>query len=224
MRILLVEDTIPLRRSLQTRLAQVGHAVDAAADGETGWALMANHGYDLVILDVTLPGIDGWTLLRRLRTRSATTGALVLSAESRLAERVQALELGADDFLLKPFAMAEFLARVRALLRRVYHAPDPLIRIDDLEIDLTKRSARRAGLELRLTRREFALLEYLALRQGQIVTRPEIIAHLFQAAGRKDGNIVNVYVGYLRRKLDRQGMRPLLRTRHGVGYGLQAGV
>ena len=224
MRILLIEDSAPLRRSLQARLAKAGHAVDAVADGEAGWSLLAGHAYDLVVLDVLLPGVDGWTLLRRLRTRKAATAVLVMSAVSAVTERVRALELGADDYLVKPFAQAEFLARARALLRRVYHVPDPLIRITDLEIDLTARTARRAGRELALTRREFALLEYLALRQGQIATRAEIIAHLFQAAGRKDGNIVSVYVGSLRRKLDRPGMPPLLRTRHGVGYGLQAGA
>lgn len=220
MRILVIEDYRPLRQAVTAGLQEEGYAVDAAADGDEGWWHIQAATYDLIILDLMLPGISGTELLRRLQARGAATHVLVLTARDTIDERVAGLDLGADDYLIKPFAFPELLARIRSLLRRTYGAKDPVIRIADLAIDTASRTARRGDQVIELTSREYHLLEFLALRQGQLVTRTEIWEHLYDLRSETSSNVVDVYVGYLRKKIERTDLPRLIHTRRGLGYVL----
>jgi DNA-binding response OmpR family regulator len=222
MRILVVEDYPPLRLAVVEALRLHDHAVDAAGDGEEArWFAQANR-YDLIILDLMLPGIDGLGLLREWRGRGDGTHVLVITARDAIEDRVAGLDGGADDYLVKPFPMPELLARVRALLRRGYQTKNPLVTVGDLEIDTVRRSARRGGRDLGLTPREYALLVYLASRQGEVVTRDEIRERLYDFDRDPSSNVINVYIGYLRRKLGDEP-HPLLHTVRGQGYLLAEG-
>ena len=218
MRILLVEDYAPVREAVAQGLREAGFAVDAAAGGEQGWWYASSGEYDVIILDLMLPGLDGLTILKRLRAAGRNTHVLILTARGDVADRVQGLDLGADDYLAKPFAFEELLARVRALVRRKYDAKDPAITIADLRIDTAARTVARRGRPVDLTPREYALLEYLALRAGHVVTRTEIWEHVYDFHSTAESNVVDVYIGYLRRKLDLPGAPPLIHTRRGQGY------
>jgi len=220
MRVLVVEDYAPLARSVQQGLREAGYAVDGASDGEEGLALAESTPYDAVVLDLMLPRIDGLTVLARLRARGHGAAVLILTARDGVSDRVKGLDGGADDYLLKPFAFEELLARLRAVIRRRYPASGNTIRIADLEIDTAARSVRRAGEGITLSGREYALLEYLARRRGQIVTRSEIWDHLYDFAADPSSNVVDVYVGYLRRKVDQAHAVKLLKTHRGIGYSL----
>lgn len=219
MRILLVEDYAPLRQAVAEALRLQGYAVDVASDGAEGRWYAAGNTYDLIILDLMLPEIDGLTLLRIWRDQGVTTHILVITAHDTLDDRIAGLDGGADDYLVKPFAMPELLARARALLRRGYQIKNPLLTIGDLVIDTTRRQAKRGGRDLELTPREYALLEYLASRQGELVSREEIREHVYDFAADPSSNVINVYVGYLRRKLGEESP-PLLHTQRGQGYML----
>ena len=218
MRILVIEDYRPLRQAVTAGLQEEGYAVDAAADGDEGWWHIQAATYDLIILDLMLPGINGTELLRRLQARGAATHVLVLTARDTIDERVAGLDLGADDYLIKPFAFPELLARIRSLLRRTYGAKDPVIRIADLAIDTVSRTARRGDAGIELTSREYHLLEFLALRQGQLVTRTEIWEHLYDLRSETSSNVVDVYIGYLRKKIEHADLPRLIHTRRGLGY------
>jgi len=220
MRILLVEDYEPIRASVAQGLREAGFAVDAAADGEEGLWYARTGEYDVIVLDLMLPKVDGLTILRTLRDAGSQTHVLVLTARDAMDDRVQGLDLGADDYLVKPFAFEELLARVRALVRRRYAAKNPLIRVADLEIDTAARQVRRAGQTIPLTPREFALLEYLANRVGQVVSRTDIWEHVYDFHSDADSNVVDVYIGYLRKKIETQGLARLIHTRRGQGYVL----
>ncbi|MEW6249243.1 MAG: response regulator transcription factor [Planctomycetota bacterium] len=221
MRVLIVEDYAPLRQSLAQALQEAGFAVDAAADGEVGlWHAQAG-GHDVIVLDIALPRLDGLSLLHKLRQAGRKTPVLLLTARDTVADRVSGLDAGADDYLVKPFALAELLARVRALLRRKYETADPVIRVQDLEVDTAGRTVRRAGAAIDLTAREYALLEYLAHRAGQIVSRTEILEHVYDFRATVESNVVDVYIGYLRKKLERPGRPRLIHTRRGQGYVLE---
>jgi DNA-binding response OmpR family regulator len=165
-----------------------------------------------------LPKIDGLTILQGLRKRDNPVHVLILTAKDTLPDRVRGLNLGADDYLVKPFAFAELLARVRALLRRKYESKSPVITSADIEIDTRTRTASRAGKTISLTAREYAILEYLALREGQLVTRSEIWDHVYDWAADANSNVVDVYIGHLRRKLEQGGASRLIHTRRGLGY------
>lgn len=221
MRILLVEDYAPLVRSVTQGLREAGYAVQSAADGEQGLALAQSSPWDAIILDVMLPRLDGFGVLRALRQANQRTPVLMLTARDAVADRVQGLDLGADDYLLKPFAFEELLARVRAVVRRGYQGPDNTLRIADLEIDTAARAVRRAGEPVTLSAREYALLEYLAARAGQVVSRTEIWEHVYDFAADPSSNVIDVYIGYLRKKLDQREPR-LIHTRRGQGYVLEA--
>jgi DNA-binding response OmpR family regulator len=219
-RLLIVEDYGPLRDSLTRGLRDAGYAVDATGSGRDGLWYAQNHPYDVVILDVMLPGIDGFELLRRLRRAGHTTHVLVLTARDAVADRVTGLDLGADDYLVKPFAFDELLARLRAMVRRRYDRVDPVIRIGDLEVDTRARRARRGGRVVGLSAREYALLEYLAHRAGQIVSRTELWDHAYDEAAEPGSNVLDVHISHLRRKIDDGSDRKLIHTRRGQGYVL----
>jgi DNA-binding response OmpR family regulator len=220
MRLLLVEDYGPLARSVAQGLREAGYVVDAAADGAEGLARAEEGSYDAIVLDLMVPKLDGLTLLERLRGGGSQTPVLILTARDEVSDRVAGLDRGADDYLVKPFAFDELLARLRALIRRRYQAPASVIRIADLEVDTIARTVRRAGRAVTLSAREYALLEYLALRRGQVVTRIEIWKHVYDFAAERGSNVIDVYVGYLRRKVDDGHTHKLLSTHRGLGYSL----
>jgi len=221
MKILVVEDYEPLRRSLVRGLREAGYAVDSAVDGEDGLNCAESATYDVVVLDLMLPKVDGFTVLKSLRSRETTSRVLVLTAKGAVDDRVRGLDLGADDYLIKPFAFEELLARVRALQRRKYRQTSPLIKIADLEVDTSARVVRLQGRIVDLTAREYSILEVLAVRRGQVVTRDEIRDRIYDFAAERYGNVVDVYIGYLRKKLSRDGAPPLIRTKRGMGYVIE---
>jgi DNA-binding response OmpR family regulator len=220
MRILVVEDYAPLRASLIQGLGEAGFAVDATGDGDEGLWYARSNPYDLILLDVMLPGRDGLDITRALRAEGCASHILLLTAKDTVEDRVRGLDRGADDYLVKPFAFAELLARVRALVRRSYQAKDPILRIADLEIDTAARVVRRGAEAIELSPREYALLEYLAARAGQVVSRSDIWEHTYDFASESGSNVVDVYIGYLRRKIERDGLPRLIHTRRGLGYVL----
>jgi DNA-binding response OmpR family regulator len=220
MRILVVEDYPPLRRSLSQGLRESGYAVDEAADGEEASTLVSSVPYDAIVLDLMLPKIDGLALLEEIRRQENPAGIVILTARDTVSDRVKGLDLGADDYLVKPFAFEELLARVRAVIRRRYRSPESTIQVDDLEIDPVARVVKRGGKPVALSAREYSLLEYLAARRGQVVTRAEIWDHVYDFASEPNSNVVDVYIGYLRRKIDQSEKRALIQTRRGLGYVL----
>jgi len=222
MRLLVIEDYRPLRQSLTKGLREAGFAVDTTRDGAEGlWYAMGNE-YDVIILDLMLPGMDGLSILRKLRAKGRQSHVLILTAKDTLEDRIKGLDLGADDYLVKPFAFKELLARVRALLRRGYRQKNPRIKIKGLRIDLTRQRVWRGRTEIQLTPREYALLEYLAMRAGQTVPRTDIWEHVYEFNSSASSNVVDVYIGYLRKKLERPGKPSLIRTVRGRGYTLGA--
>ncbi len=220
MRLLLIEDYRPLRQSLTKGLHEAGFAVDATGDGNEGlWYALGNE-YDVIILDLMLPGMDGLEILRRVRSQGRKASVLILTAKDTVQDRVTGLDLGADDYLVKPFAFEELLARVRALLRRSYQEKNPCLEIADLRIDLTAQRVWRGTEEIQLTAREYALLEYLAMRAGQAVSRTGIWEHVYEFNASASSNVVDVYVGYLRKKIERTDKPALIHTLRGRGYML----
>ncbi len=220
MRVLVIEDYEPLRRSLVRGLREDGYAVDESADGEAGLSYAESSVYDIIVLDLMLPKRDGFSILKTLRDTGSPSRILILTARDRIDDRVRGLDLGADDYLVKPFAFEELKARVRALQRRAYHQTSPTIRVADLEVDTVARTVRRAGQAIDLTAREYSVLEFLAARKGEVVTRDEISTRIYDFSVNRNSNIVDVYVGYLRRKLEREGRSRLIHTRRGFGYVL----
>lgn len=220
MRLLLIEDYPPLRKSVAKGLREAGFAVDATGDGNEGlWYAMGNE-YDAIILDLMLPGMDGLGILKRLRSRGRQSHVLILTARDTVPDRVKGLNLGADDYLVKPFAFEELLARIGALVRRKYEAKSPVMRVGDLEIDTNERTVRRAGRVLDLTAREYSLLHFLVLRAGRVVTRTELWEHVYEFAAEPNSNVIDVHIGHLRRKLESRGLPRLIHTRRGIGYVL----
>jgi len=220
MRLLLIEDYLPLQQSLTKGLREAGFAVDTTADGQEGlWYAMSNE-YDVIILDLMLPGMDGLEILKKIRAQGRKSHVLILTAKDTLQDRVTGLDLGADDYLVKPFAFEELLARVRALLRRSYSQKNPCINIEDLRIDLASQRVWRGREEIQLTPREYALLEYLAMRAGQTISRTDIWEHIYEFKSTASSNVVDVYIGYLRKKIEQPGKPSLIRTIRGRGYSL----
>ena len=220
MRLLLVEDYPPLQKSLTKGLREAGFAVDVTGDGEEGLWYALSNTYDAIILDLMLPGMDGLTVLRRLRAKGRKTHVLILTARADVPERVEGLDLGADDYLTKPFAFEELLARVRALVRREYDQKAPQLRIGDLRIDTAAQRVWRGERQITLTSREYALLAYLVRRLDDVVTRSDIWEHVYDFNSSATSNVVDVYVGYLRKKLDNGQGPSLIRTVRGRGYSL----
>ncbi len=222
MRLLLIEDYKPLQKSLVKGLREANFAVDYTGDGREGLWYAKSNDYDVIILDIMLPGLDGLSILKKLRALGDTTHILILTAKDTLEDKVRGLELGADDYLIKPFEFEELLARLRALIRRDYKKKNPQLTIEDLTIDLNTHQVHRAGQLITLTAREYALLEYLAMREGQIVTRTDIWEHVYEFNSAASSNVVDVYIGYLRKKVEKQGKLALIHTIRGRGYLLGA--
>jgi len=219
-RLLVVEDYVPLRESLARGLKDANYAVDATGDGTEGLWYAENHPYDVILLDLMLPGVGGLEILKKLRATGNTTYVLVLTAKDAVEDRVRGLDAGADDYLVKPFAFDELLARLRAIIRRRYERVDPVIRIADLEVDTRARRARRAGSVIALSAREYALLEYLANRTGHIVSRTELWDHAYDQAAEPGSNVLDVHISHLRKKIDEGHDKKLIHTRRGQGYVL----
>jgi two-component system, OmpR family, copper resistance phosphate regulon response regulator CusR len=221
MRILIVEDEPKTAAYVRKGLAEHGYVVDVADNGIEGLHLATSFDYDLVLLDVMLPGADGWHVLERLR-RERHTPVLFLSARDAVADRVKGLELGADDYLVKPFAFSELLARIRTLLRRGAVQAEQRVRVADLDVDLVRRRVARAGERIELTAREYALLEYFARHAGEVVSRTLIAEHVWDMNFDSDTNVVDVAVRRLRAKIDEPFDAKLIHTIRGVGYVLEA--
>jgi DNA-binding response OmpR family regulator len=218
MRILVVEDYAPLASSIVGALREAGWAADHAADGEEALGFAEASRYDAIVLDLMLPKLGGLEVLARLRAKGNDSAVLILTARDGVGDRVQGLDTGADDYLVKPFALAELLARLRALVRRRYQGATPSLKVADLVIDTAGRTVQRAGKSITLSAREYAVLEYLASRKGQVVTRAEIWDHVYDFASEPSSNVVDVYIGYLRRKIDQGHEQRLIHTRRGQGY------
>lgn len=223
MKILIVEDSSYLRNSLETGLKQAGYAVDSAADGRDGLWRAETGIYDVILLDLMLPMQDGLTLLEQIREKGVASRVLVITAKDTIDDRVRGLDRGADDYLVKPFAFEELLARIRSLSRRAYGTSQDKIRIGDLDIQLRARAILVRGTKVHLTRREYMLLEYLGLRQGEIVTRSEIEEHIYDDGSELSSNVVDATVARVRRKLVAAGSTACIQTQRGMGYSLEPG-
>jgi DNA-binding response OmpR family regulator len=222
MRVLIVEDEVEVADLLQRTLREAAWAADIAATGAAGLNALAVSDYDLAILDIALPDIDGLTVCRRWRERGGRTPILMLTARGALGDRVRGLDAGADDYLAKPFAVEELLARLRALARRPPAAHDVKLRFQDLELDPAARAANRGDREIRLTAREYALLEYFMRNPQRVLDRRRILEHVWDDNFDPVANAVDVLVGRVRRKVDPDGRRPLIHTLRGAGYVLSA--
>jgi len=221
MRILIIEDHRPLAQSLARGLREETYAVDTAFDGEEGYFLAESNPYDAIILDLIIPKLDGLELLKKLRQKGISTPVLILTALDAPEQIVAGLETGADDYLIKPFHFEELLARIRALIRRETHHKDPLLKVADLVINTRTRQVERSSQEIVLTAKEYALLEYLALHQGEVVSRSELWEHAYDWAAELNSNVLDVHLHHLRQKIDQPFATKLLHTVKGAGLVLK---
>ena len=221
MRLLMVEDDVKLVRALERGLAREGYTVDLARSGDDALARAREHEYDAVLLDLMLPGLDGFSVCERLRRSDALVPVLMLTARTEVDDRIRGLDAGADDYLVKPFDFGELLARLRALIRRGPTERPPVMELAGLRLDAVARSVTYGGREVELSAREFAVLECLARHAGEAVSRMQLLEHVW-SEGDVSLNVVDVYVGYLRKKLEGADGPPLIRTVRGVGFMLEA--
>jgi DNA-binding response OmpR family regulator len=219
-RVLVAEDHPTLARSIAQGLREEGYAVDLTFRGNEALEMAVREPYDCIVLDMMLPGVDGFQLIPMLRQNKILSPVVCLTARDAMEDRVRGLDLGADDYIVKPFQWAELLARVRAVIRRTHQQTSTVLNVADLEIDMSAKTCKRAGKGIRLSAREFALLSYLAHRAGQIVTRAEIHSHLYDEHDDVTSNVVDVYIAYLRTKIDKDHPVKLIHTRHRQGYVL----
>jgi DNA-binding response OmpR family regulator len=225
MRILLAEDDLRLGRAVKRVFEEEGYETTVASDGGQALAAASGQEFDVIVLDIILPGLDGFEVCRRLRVGGIQTPVLMMTARVDVEDRVRGLDSGADDYMLKPFAVAELLARVRALTRRsskLNGTGRDELRAGDLMLDIARHSAIRDGREIELTVKEFQLLELLLRHQGQVLTRAQILDHVWQYDKDFASNVVDIYIHYLRNKIDKGFSRPLIHTVRGVGYALRA--
>jgi two-component system OmpR family response regulator len=222
MRLLLVEDDVKLTRALERGLAREGYAVDVAATGDEGLERATSADYDAVILDVMLPGLDGFAVCEGLRRRERFVPVLMLTARGEVADRIRGLDGGADDYLVKPFDFGELLARLRVLVRRGPSERAPVLAVGGIRLDAEAHLVTRAGHQVELTRREFAVLELLARNAGTVVPRARLLEEVWEGDHDVSPNVVDVYVGYLRKKLERPSQPRLIRTVRGVGFVLES--
>ena len=221
MKILVIEDDEVLSEILVAVLNKEGFAVDVTGDGEEGLYLAEQYAPDAIVLDVILPTLDGLSLLKQLRQKGITIPVLLLTTQSSVAHKVEGLNLGADDYLPKPFDHEELVARLRSILRRNKGLGSSVIQIGDLEINVATRTVKRAGQYINLTAKEFNLLEYLAIHADRVVSRTEILEHLYDSAFESDSNLIDVYITYLRNKIDKPFPTKLIQTVRGAGYILK---
>jgi len=220
-KVLVVEDSERLRRSLEHGLTRSGFVVETASDGQLGLSYAVHGAPDVVVLDLMLPKLDGLAVLRRLREGGSKVHVLVLSAKDRVAERIEGLRLGADDYLTKPFDFDELVARIRALVRRSYGDKDPVHRVGSLVVDTGAHTVTRGGVPVHLTRHEYALLEYLLARRRRVASKEELLEHLYATDGRGSINAVEVFVHQLRAKIHAEDEPEIVRTRRGHGYVIE---
>jgi DNA-binding response OmpR family regulator len=218
MRILVAEDDAPLAEFLHQRLQQEQFAVQVVSDGKEAQQLASDQAYDLVILDLSLPGVNGLEVLREIRSKKPDLPVLIVTGATMVEERVRGLDAGADDYLAKPFAFAELAARIRAILRRGNRPARAVLHVEDLELDRVSHSVRRGNREIELSPKEFALLEFLMRHEGHPVSRASIVEQVWKLNLDTMTNVVDVYINYLRRKVDSGHSRALIRTIRGVGY------
>jgi two-component system OmpR family response regulator len=218
MHILLVEDELKMARALRRGLEQEGHSVDSATDGDDALSRGVELEYDAIVLDVMLPGRDGFSICRELRARDRWAPVLMLTARDAVEDRIRGLDAGADDYLVKPFAFGELLARLRALVRRGITERPAVLTVGDVELDPAAHTVTRDGSLVGLSVREFSLLEFLMRHAGEVVSRTRILEQVWDVNYDSFSNVVDVYVGYLRRKLEQPFGRPFIRTVRGVGY------
>lgn len=223
MRLLIIEDYEPLRSTLIEGFQDEGFAVDATHDGKEGLWYARGDTYDAIVLDLMLPGMDGLSLLHQIREEGKTSPVIILTAKDEIPDRVTGLNRGADDYLTKPFAFEELLARVRALIRRQYQAHSAVIEVGRLRIDLTARGVWDGHHPINLTQMEYGILEILALREGHVVSRTELSDHLYGFDAEPNSNAIDVHIGQLRRKLGEPDQPRLIHTRRGMGYRLAQG-
>ena len=221
MRILIIEDEEQLINIMKRRLKEEGYAVDLAMDGKEGLNFAEAVNYDCIVLDIMLPGIDGFYILKRLRARKVITPILVLTAKDTVLDKVTGLDSGADDYITKPFSFDELLARIRALLRRKVDKKESILSISDLTLDPITREVHRGGSLIELTSKEYAILEYLLRNTGKILTKSQIAEHVWNYDFEYNSNIVEVYIRYLRRKLDDDYENKLIHTVRGAGYTIK---
>ena len=223
MRILLAEDERKVAEHVRAGLVAEGYAVDVAHDGDEALWLAESSTYDALLLDINMPHKDGITVVRLLRRKGVLAPVIFLTARDDIEDKVRGLDAGADDYLTKPFSIVELLARLRAVLRRQRPQANNLVRVADLELDMVSHDARRAGEQLELTRREFALLEFLINASPKPVSKTAIVEHVWDQHFDSETNVVNVYIKMLRRKIDKEGLPPLIHTVRGVGFALREG-
>ncbi|HEV7823742.1 MAG TPA: response regulator transcription factor [Mycobacteriales bacterium] len=220
MRVLVVEDEVKMARAIRRGLEREGYTVDAVGDGADAMARARATPYDAILLDLMLPGADGFAVCRRLRAAGHWAPVLMVTARDSVADRIAGLDAGADDYLVKPFAFGELLARLRALIRRCPVERPPVVVVGDVRLDPATHEVTRAGVPVPLSPREFAVLEHLMRRPGQVVTRTALRDHVWDHGYYEASNVVDVYIGYLRKKLEQPFGRPLIRTVRGVGYAV----
>ena len=220
MRVLLVEDYPLLRTNVTECLIEEGFAVDSSGCGEEGLWYALNHDYDVILLDIMLPKLGGLEILKKIRSRETPTPVILISARDTIEQRIEGLESGADDYLIKPFALEELVARVKVQIRRKHGSTSPILRAGDLEINTTLKTVQRDRHDISLTKREYQLLECFMLKKGEVLSREYLAQHAYQDYEGGSSNVLDVYIGYLRKKLNIHGLPNLIKTKRGHGYFL----